>query len=139
MDFHIIEVRVAKLFFFLFKDYNNASVLTIFISFFRLEDIPGEDAEIFKQYTKEELEGSDVDQYKHELNLLEENLSAKRPDLKAIEEFKRKEAVYLEVRFQYLHLLCFVSINCLNDNWAPTRVKSALGQIIATFTYRISS
>jgi len=62
----------------------------------RLEDIPGEDAEIFKQYTKEELEGSDVDQYKHELNLLEENLSAKRPDLKAIEEFKRKEAVYLE-------------------------------------------
>merc|ERR1712008_447595 len=29
----------------------------------RLEDIPGEDAEIFKQYTKEELEGSDVDQY----------------------------------------------------------------------------
>ena len=129
----------CKTFFFLFKDYNNASVLTIFISFFRLEDIPGEDAEIFKQYTKEELEGSDVDQYKHELNLLEENLSAKRPDLKAIEEFKRKEAVYLEVRFQYLHLLCFVSINCLNNDWVPTRDKSALGQIIATFTYRISS
>ena len=31
-----------------------------------------------------------------ELNVLEENLSSKRPDLKAIEEFKRKEAVYLD-------------------------------------------
>ena len=39
------------------------------------------------------MEGSDVDQYKHELNLLEENLSAKRPDLKAIEEFKRLDDV----------------------------------------------
>ena len=27
---------------------------------------------------------------------MEENLSTKKPDLKAIEEFKRKEAVYLE-------------------------------------------
>merc|ERR1719219_374224 len=62
----------------------------------KLEDIPGEDKEELQTYAKEELEDSDVDQYKHELNLLEENLSAKRPDLKAIEEFKRKEAVYLE-------------------------------------------
>ena len=37
-----------------------------------------------------------MDQYKMELNVLEENLSSKRPDLKAIEEFKRKESVYLE-------------------------------------------
>ena len=82
--------------FFLFKVF-----LQYIFYFLRLEEIPGEDAEVFKQYTKEELEGSDVDQYKHELNLLEENLSAKRPDLKAIEEFKRKEAVYLEVRFNF--------------------------------------
>ena len=61
-----------------------------------MQDIPGEEREEFKQFSIEELEGSDVDQVKHELNLLEENLSAKRPDLKAIEEFKRKEAVYLE-------------------------------------------
>ena len=47
------------------------------------------------------MEGSDVDQYKHELNLLEENLSAKRPDLNAFVVFMRKEAVYLEVRFNF--------------------------------------
>ena len=88
-------LKLQNIFFCLQCFYN------IFFYFLRLEDIPGEDAEIFKQYTKEELEGSDVDQYKHELNLLEENLSAKRPDLKAIEEFKRKEAVYLEVRFNF--------------------------------------
>ena len=85
-----LQVKFAKLFYLVVSCFDD------FFSFLRLEDIPGEDAETFKQYTKEELEGSDVDQYKHELNLLEENLSAKRPDLKAIEEFKRKEAVYLE-------------------------------------------
>ena len=37
-----------------------------------------------------------MDQHKMELNVLEENLSSKRPDLKAIEEFKRKESVYME-------------------------------------------
>ena len=88
--------------------------------FLRLEDIPGEDAEVFKQYTKEELEGSDVDQYKHELNLLEENLSAKRPDLKAIEEFKRKEAVYLEVRFNF-----YTNFVLYPDYWDDSNWKSS--------------
>ena len=97
-------LKLQNMFFFLSKVF-----LQYIFYFLRLEDIPGEDAEVFKQYTKEELEGSDVDQYKHELNLLEENLSAKRPDLKAIEEFKRKEAVYLEVWFIFLHELYFVS------------------------------
>merc|ERR1719219_2625240 len=62
----------------------------------KLEDIPGEDKEELQAYAKEELEDHDVDQYKMELNVLEENLSSKRPDLKAIEEFKRKESVYME-------------------------------------------
>ena len=66
------------------------------ISKLKLEDIPGEDREELKEFSKEELEEKDVDQYKMELNVLEENLSSKRPDLKAIEEFKRKESVYLE-------------------------------------------
>ena len=30
------------------------------------------------------------------MNLLEEGFNAKRPDLGAIEEFKRKETIYLE-------------------------------------------
>jgi structural maintenance of chromosome 4 len=62
----------------------------------KLEDIPGEEKEELKQFTKEELGEVDIKQWQFELNMLEENLSAKRPDLKAIEEFKRKEAVYLE-------------------------------------------
>ena len=89
--------------------------------FLRLEDIPGEDAEVFKQYTKEELEASDVDQYKHELNLLEENLSAKRPDLKAIEEFKRKEAVYLEVRFNFYTNFVLCPEYWVDSNWNSTQ------------------
>ena len=109
--------------FFLFKVF-----LQYIFYFLRLEDIPGEDAEVFKQYTKEELEGSDVDQYKHELNLLEENLSAKRPDLKAIEEFKRKEAVYLEVRFNFLFCVPTTELTRIG-----TQANSALGQIISTF------
>ena len=111
--------------FFLFKVF-----LQYIFYFLRLEEIPGEDAEVFKQYTKEELDGSDVDQYKHELNLLEENLSAKRPDLKAIEEFKRKEAVYLEVRFNfYTNFVLFPTTELTRIG---TQVNSALGRVNVT-------
>ena len=34
--------------------------------------------------------------WQYELNVMEEDFSAKRPDLGAIEEYKRKESVYLE-------------------------------------------
>jgi hypothetical protein len=125
--------RVAKFVSFNVKVAKHFFLFTVFLQyifyFLRLEDIPGEDAEVFKQYTKEELEGSDVDQYKHELNLLEENLSAKRPDLKAIEEFKRKEAVYLEVRFNFLFCVPTTELTRIG-----TQANSALGQIISTFT-----
>ena len=62
----------------------------------KLEDIPGEEKADLKQFSPEELNECDMDQAKMELNVMEENLATKRPDLKAIEEFKRKEAVYLE-------------------------------------------
>ncbi len=62
----------------------------------KLEDIPGEDREELKEHTPEELDEMDMKKWQYELNVNEENLSTKKPDLKAIEEFKRKEAVYLE-------------------------------------------
>ena len=34
--------------------------------------------------------------WQYELNMMEEEFSAKRPDLGAIEEYKRKESIYLE-------------------------------------------
>ena len=110
----LVEFSLENIFFCLKVFYN------IFFYFLRLEDIPGEDAEIFKQYTKEELEGSDVDQYKHELNLLDENLSAKRPDLKAIEEFKCKEAVYLEVRFNFYTNF----VLCPDSKWNSSQLST---------------
>ena len=65
----------------------------------KLEDIPGEDKGELKQYTKEELEELDEEamaKWKYDLALLEEDLDKRKPDLKAIEDFKRKEAVYLD-------------------------------------------
>merc|ERR1711962_1088586 len=62
----------------------------------QLQEVPGEDTPTLVELPEDEVLDLNLEQYKHELNLLEENLSAKRPDLKAIEEFKRKEAVYLE-------------------------------------------
>ena len=111
-------LKLQNIFFCLKCFYN------IFFYFLRLEEIPGEDAEVFKQYTKEELDGSDVDQYKHELNLLEENLSAKRPDLKAIEEFKRKEAVYLEVRFNFYTNFVLCPDYWVDSNWNSSQLST---------------
>ena len=50
----------------------------------KLEDIPGEEKDNLKEFNHEELQEVDVDQCKMELNLLEESLASKRPDLKAI-------------------------------------------------------
>ena len=54
------------------------------ISKLKLEDIPGEEKDNLKEFNHEELQEVDVDQCKMELNLLEESLASKRPDLKAI-------------------------------------------------------
>ena len=37
-----------------------------------------------------------VQAWQYELNVMEEAFAAKRPDLGAIDEFKRKESIYLE-------------------------------------------
>ena len=54
------------------------------ISKLKLEDIPGQDSETLKEYTNEELKENDPQALQSELNILEENLGSKRPDLKAI-------------------------------------------------------
>jgi len=71
------------------------------ISKLKLEEMPGEEIEELKNYfstedCKLELEQLNAEAWQYELNVMEEEFSAKRPDLGAIEEFKRKESVYLE-------------------------------------------
>jgi len=67
----------------------------------KLEDIPGKEVEELKDYFsteegKEELMQMNTEAWQYELNMMEEEFSAKRPDLGAIEEYKRKESIYLE-------------------------------------------
>merc|ERR1719510_1169489 len=67
----------------------------------KLEVIPGEEVEELTNYFateegRQELEELNEEAWQYELNVMEEEFSAKRPDLGAIEEFKRKESVYLE-------------------------------------------
>ena len=70
------------------------------ISKLELKDVPGEDTEALRTFESEEdlqeLEELNIEAWQAELNVLEENLKAQRPDLNAIDEFKRKESVYLE-------------------------------------------
>jgi structural maintenance of chromosome 4 len=63
----------------------------------KLRDIPGAqpNAEL-KKYEASELEGIDLGRWQYELNLMEENLAQQKPNLAIIEEFRRKEAQYLE-------------------------------------------
>ena len=44
----------------------------------------------------EELASINIDKMDQELNVLQENLDRQQPDLKAIDEYNRKENVYLE-------------------------------------------
>merc|ERR1719167_1894702 len=67
----------------------------------KLEDIPGEEIEELKNYFNNEdgileLEQLNTETWQYELNMMEEEFSSKRPDLGAIEEYKRKESIYLE-------------------------------------------
>jgi len=67
----------------------------------KLEDIPGEEIEELKNYFNDEegileLEQLNTETWQYELNMMEEEFSSKRPDLGAIEEYKRKESIYLE-------------------------------------------
>jgi len=71
------------------------------ISKLKLEDIPGEEVEELRNYHdneegKQKLNQLNAEAWQYELNVMEEEYNSKRPDLGAIEEYKRKEAVYLE-------------------------------------------
>merc|ERR1719296_65419 len=61
-----------------------------------LHEIPGEDVEELKELTEEELPEVDVDVMAHEINLIAEKIAASKPNMAAIEEYKRKNKVYLE-------------------------------------------
>merc|ERR1712110_1279127 len=71
------------------------------ISKLKLEDIPGEEVEELRNYHdndegKQKLNQLNSEAWQYELNVMEEDYNSKRPDLGAIDEYKRKEAVYLE-------------------------------------------
>ena len=65
-----------------------------------LRDIPGEDrGELRAFHTDEDLEelaSINIEKMDQELHVLKENLDRQQPDLKAIDEYNRKENVYLE-------------------------------------------
>lgn len=61
-----------------------------------LHDLPNQEAQVpFKIYTEEELEGHKVADIQYEITTLDEQLQNK-PNLSAIEEFRKKREVYLE-------------------------------------------
>lgn len=63
----------------------------------RLKEIPGEgEVEELKTYDPEELRDIDMKQWQYDLNLLEERLSSQKANYAIIEEYNRKQAVYLE-------------------------------------------
>jgi len=61
-----------------------------------LQEIPGVDVEEIKELNEEELLEIDADAIAQELNLIIEQIAATKPNMAAIEEYKRKNKIYLE-------------------------------------------
>lgn len=65
-----------------------------------LRDIPCEDTGSLREFSseedQEELRNMNIEKEEQELHLLQEDLQKQQPDLKAIDEYNRKEQVYLE-------------------------------------------
>merc|ERR1719309_1059320 len=61
-----------------------------------LHEVPGEDPDEFKEFTMEELMEINLDELEYELNVIGEKIAATKPNMAAIQEYKRKNEVYLE-------------------------------------------
>ncbi|GAB1598806.1 structural maintenance of chromosomes protein 4-like [Argonauta hians] len=61
-----------------------------------LHVIGNEEPVVLETLPEEELLKVDVEQLKYEITVLEEKLSEMKPNLSAIEEYRKKEAIYLE-------------------------------------------
>ena len=63
----------------------------------KLRDVPGEEVpEELEKHSQESLEAVDMKQWQYDLNLMEEKLGTMKINYAVIEEYTRKEAVYLE-------------------------------------------
>ncbi|KAL3284056.1 hypothetical protein HHI36_018225 [Cryptolaemus montrouzieri] len=61
-----------------------------------LQEIPGSVTEPLKKYTKEELEENNLKTVERDMKLAEQQLSATKPNLNAIQEYRDKQDVYVE-------------------------------------------
>nr|CAI5830513.1 unnamed protein product [Callosobruchus analis] len=74
----------------------NIHQLEVKVSKLRLQEIPDEPPGELKKYTEEEIENENVDNIQKELERAENHLKVAKPNLRAIEEYCRKKAVYVE-------------------------------------------
>ncbi|KAG5889944.1 hypothetical protein JTB14_018839 [Gonioctena quinquepunctata] len=79
------------------NDYKGAiHQLEVKISHLKLQDIPNETNAELKKYTKEELEEINAADIEKELEAAENHLKIAKPNLNAIEEYRKKQGVYIE-------------------------------------------
>ena len=62
-----------------------------------LHEVPGEDPDEFKEFTMEELMEINLDELEYELNVIGEKIAATKPNMAAIQEYKRKNEVIKEM------------------------------------------
>jgi chromosome segregation ATPase len=72
----------------------------------KLREVPGEEVdEELEMHSTEALEALDMKQWQYDLNLMEERLGALKVNYAIIEEYKKKEALYLG-KSRRLHQHC---------------------------------
>ncbi|KAK4886823.1 hypothetical protein RN001_003094 [Aquatica leii] len=62
----------------------------------KLQDVPDQAPEELKTFTAEELKQKDIQNLQRQLNFNEEQLRSAKPNLKAIDEYKKKQLVFIE-------------------------------------------
>nr|XP_023017853.1 structural maintenance of chromosomes protein 4 [Leptinotarsa decemlineata]XP_023017854.1 structural maintenance of chromosomes protein 4 [Leptinotarsa decemlineata] len=70
--------------------------LEVKISHLKLQDIPNESDAVLKKYTHDELEEIDCGHIVREMEAAENHLKVAKPNLNAIEEYRKKQGVYIE-------------------------------------------
>ena len=59
----------------------------------QLQDVPGEPMPVLPELTEEDVAAIDMDDLQFELNQIDENLAKTKPNMAAINEYKKKEEV----------------------------------------------
>ena len=61
-----------------------------------LQEVPGEEAAVLEELSREAVLDLDLEQLSLEINSIETQIAASKPNMAAIEEYNRKQKVYLE-------------------------------------------